>query len=73
MVKIISKVNSIALRAKLFMTRKKEGNDQLVTMFVIIAVAAGIMALLYIFLKTNLLPDIQKKLTTMIDNWFDHS
>ncbi|MCI6242469.1 MAG: hypothetical protein MR646_04070, partial [Agathobacter sp.] len=40
---------------------------------IIIAVAAGIAGLLYIFAKSTLLPNIQDKLTTLVNNWFNHS
>ena len=52
---------------------KREGSDQLIVMFIIIAVAAGIAGLLYLFGKTTLLPNIQNKLTTLIDGWFNHA
>ena len=39
---------------------KREGSDQLIVMFIIIAVAAGIAGLLYLFGKTTLLPNIQE-------------
>ena len=52
---------------------KREGSDQLIVMFIIIAVAAGIAGLLYIFGKTTLLPNIQDKLTNLINDWFNHA
>ena len=52
---------------------KKEASDQLIVMFIIIAVAAGIAGLLYIFATGTLLPNFQNKLTNLINNWFNHS
>ena len=52
---------------------KREGSDQLIVMFIIIAVAASIAGLLYIFGKTTLLPNIQDKLTNLINDWFNHA
>jgi len=52
---------------------KREGNDQLIVMFIIIAVAAGIAGLLYIFATGTLLSNFQNKLTNLINNWFNHS
>ena len=42
-------------------------------MFIIIAVAAGIAGLLYIFVTGTFLPNFQTKITTLINNWFNHS
>ena len=60
-------------RAKSKLMEKREGSDQLIVMFIIIAVAAGIAGLLYIFGKTTLLPNIQDKLTNLINDWFNHA
>ena len=51
--------------------QKKSGVDQIVIMFIIIAVAAGIAGLLYIFGTRTLLPNFQQKVTGLIDQWFD--
>jgi hypothetical protein len=61
------------IRAKNFMAQKVEGSDQIIIMFIIIAVAAGIAGLLYIFGTKTLLPNFQNKITTLINGWFDHN
>ena len=73
MVKLKNKIDSAIIGAKCRLMAKREGSDQLIVMFIIIAVAAGIAGLLYIFGKSTLLPNIQNKLTTLIDNWFNHA
>ena len=70
---IVSKLNMAILRAKMAVMEKKEASDQLIVMFIIIAVAAGIAGLLYIFATGTLLPNFQNKLTNLINNWFNHS
>ncbi len=70
---IVSKLNMAILRAKMAIMEKKEASDQLIVMFIIIAVAAGIAGLLYIFATGTLLPNFQNKLTNLINNWFNHS
>ena len=67
-----NKVDSAIIGAKCKLMEKREGSDQLIVMFIIIAVAAGIAGLLYIFGRGTLLPNIQTKLTTLIDGWFNH-
>lgn len=71
--KLRNKIDSAIIGAKIRFMAKREGSDQLIVMFIIIAVAAGVAGLLYIFAKGTLLPNIQTKLTTLIDNWFNHS
>lgn len=71
--KLRNKIDSAIIGAKIRLMAKREGSDQLIVMFIIIAVAAGVAGLLYIFAKGTLLPNIQTKLTTLIDNWFNHS
>ena len=73
MEKLRNKIDSAIIGAKCRFFAKREGSDQLIVMFIIIAVAAGIAGLLYIFGKSTLLPNIQDKLTTLIDNWLNHS
>lgn len=73
MKKMLSKMDLVLMNAKAKLLEKKEGNDQLIVMFIIIAVAAGVAGLLYIFAKGTLLPDFQNKITTLIDNWFNHA
>lgn len=71
--KMVSKINMAILKAKMALMEKKEASDQLIVMFIIIAVAAGIAGLLYIFATGTLLPNFQSKLTNLINNWFNHS
>lgn len=71
--KLVSKINMAVLKAKMALMEKKEASDQLIVMFIIIAVAAGIAGLLYIFATGTLLPNFQNKLTNLINNWFNHS
>ena len=73
MEKLISKLDMAVIKAKIALMAKKEASDQLIVMFIIIAVAAGIAGLLYIFATGTLLPNFQNKLTTLINNWFNHS
>lgn len=70
---VIDKVDQLMIRAKFKMAEKKEAVDQIIIMFIIIAVAAGIAGLLYIFGTGTLLPNFQNKVTTLINSWFDHS
>lgn len=72
MKKIVDKIDGLIIRGKLAMMEKKDGVDQIIIMFIIIAVAAGIAGLLYIFGTKTLLPDFQTKVTNLVDNWFDH-
>lgn len=71
--KIVSAIDMAILKAKMVLMEKKEASDQLIVMFIIIAVAAGIAGLLYIFATGTLLPNFQNKLTNLINNWFNHS
>ena len=66
----LRKMDCALQRAKSKLMEKREGSDQLIVMFIIIAVAAGIAGLLYIFGKTTLLQD---KLTNLINDWFNHA
>ena len=72
MKKIVDKMNQLMIRANLKMAEKKEAVDQIIIMFIIIAVAAGVAGLLYIFGTGTLLPNFQDKINTLIDNWFNH-
>ena len=69
----VEKLDMAVLKAKMAIAEKKEASDQLMVMFIIIAVAAGIAGLLYIFATGTLLPNFQEKLTNLINNWFNHS
>ena len=69
----VRKLDMAVLKAKMALSEKKEASDQLMVMFIIIAVAAGIAGLLYIFATGTLLPNFQEKLTNLINNWFNHS
>ena len=70
---VIAKLDMAILKAKTAIIRKKDASDQLIVMFIIIAVAAGIAGLLYLFATGTLLPNFQTKLTNLIDNWFNHA
>ncbi|SHK77394.1 hypothetical protein SAMN02745136_03310 [Anaerocolumna jejuensis DSM 15929] len=70
---MIRKMDLAILNAKSKLLAKKEGSNQLIVMFIIIAVAAGVAGLLYLFAKGTLLPDFQNKITTLIDSWFNHA
>lgn len=70
---MIRKMDLAILNAQNKLLAKREGNDQLIVMFIIIAVAAGIAGLLYIFAKGTLLPNFQNKINTLIENWFNHA
>ena len=71
--KLVRKMDGAIIRAKNFMAQKVEGSDQIIIMFIIIAVAAGIAGLLYIFGTKTLLPNFQNKITTLINGLFDHN
>ena len=73
MKKLRNKIDSAIIGAKCRLMEKREGSDQLIVMFIIIAVAAGIAGLLYIFATGTLLPNFQTKRTNLINNWFNHS
>ena len=73
MTNLKEKIDSAVIGAKMRLLAKREGSDQLIVMFIIIAVAAGIAGLLYIFGKDTLLPNIQNKITSLINNWFNHA
>lgn len=66
MEKLRNKIDSAIIGAKCRLLEKREGSDQLIVMFIIIAAVAGIVGLLYIFGKDTLLPNIQTKITTLI-------
>ena len=68
---LISKLDQFFIGMKVRLMRKKPAIDQIIIMFIIIAVAAGIAGLLYIFGTKTLLPNFQSKLTTLINQWFD--
>ena len=69
----VEKLDMAVLKAKMAIAAKKEASDQLMVMFIIIAVAAGIAGLLYIFVTGTFLPNFQTKITDLINNWFNHS
>ncbi len=71
--KLVNKLDGLIIRGKNFITMKREGVDQIIIMFIIIAVAAGIAGLLYLFGKNTLLPNFQNKITNLINSWFDHA
>ena len=72
MTKVMSKLDQKLFGMKVRLSQKKPAVDQIIIiMFIIIAVAAGIAGLLYIFGTKTLLPNFQNKLTTLINQWFD--
>lgn len=50
MQKLKTKLDMAYIKAKNWISTKKEDSDQLMVMFIIIAVAAGVAGLLYIFI-----------------------
>mgnify|MGYP000000517703 FL=1 len=68
---VVRKVDQMLIAAKGKVLQKKPAVDQIIIMFIIIAVAAGIAGLLYIFGTKTLLPDFQTKITSLINQWFD--
>lgn len=70
MEKIRRKADELIIRGKLAMMQKKDGVDQIIIMFIIIAVAAGIAGLLYVFGTKTLLPNFENKITTLVNKWF---
>ena len=70
--KMVNKLNQLMIQTNLKMAEKKEAVDQIIIMFIIIAVAAGVASLLYIFGTGTLLPNFQEKINTLINNWFNH-
>ena len=71
MKKIIREIDQMIIRMKVRLIQKKPAVDQIIIMFIIIAVAAGLAGLLYVFGTKTLLPNFQTKITTLIDQWFD--
>jgi len=71
--KMVDKLNQLMIRTIMKMSEKKEAVDQIIIMFIIIAVAAGVAGLLYIFGTGTLLPNFQEKINTLINNWFNHA
>ena len=69
--KIMEKLDKMVIGMKVRLAQKKPAVDQIIIMFIIIAVAAGIAGLLYIFGTKTLLPNFQNKITTLVDQWFD--
>ena len=57
--KVVKKVDQMLIAARGKVLQKKPAVDQIIIMFIIIAVAAGIAGLLYIFGTKTLLPDFQ--------------
>ena len=71
MKKVIQEIDRMIIGMKVRLTQKKSAVDQIIIMFIIIAVAAGLAGLLYVFGTKTLLPNFQTKITTLIDQWFD--
>ena len=70
---VINKIDQLMIRGKMALMEKRDGVDQIIIMFIIIAVAAGIAGLLYIFGSKTLLPNFQTKITDLINSWFNHA
>lgn len=73
MSRLIEKMDQALIKGKMMLMQKREGVDQIIIMFIIIAVAAGIAGLLYLFGTKTLLPNFQTKVTNLINGWFDHN
>ena len=71
MKKVIQEIDRMIIGMKVRLAQKKPAVDQIIIMFIIIAVAAGLAGLLYVFGTKTLLPNFQTKITTLIDKWFD--
>lgn len=71
MKKVIQEIDQMIIGMKVRLTQKKPAVDQIIIMFIIIAVAAGLAGFLYVFGTKTLLPNFQTKITTLIDQWFD--
>ena len=71
MKKVIQEIDQMIIGMKVRLIQKKPAVDQIIIMFIIIAVAAGLAGLLYVFGTKTLLPNFQTKITTLIDQWFD--
>ena len=68
--RILYKLENILLRSKMAF-QKKDAVDQIVIIFIIIAVAAGIAGLLYFFGTKTFLPSFEGKITNLVNGWFD--
>lgn len=68
--RILYKLENILLRSKMAF-EKKDAVDQIVIIFIIIAVAAGIAGLLYFFGTKTFLPSFEGKITNLVNGWFD--
>lgn len=73
MKKLVDRMNQFMIHAKSAVSEKKEAVDQIIIMFIIIAVAAGIIGLLYLFGTGTLLPNFETKVTELVNNWFNHN
>ncbi len=71
MEKMVSKLDKALISMKVALSMKKSAVDQIIIMFIIIAVAAGIAGLMYVFGTKTLLPNFQTKLTSLVNQWFD--
>jgi hypothetical protein len=69
----VRSLDQMLIKARNAVTMKKAGNDQIIVMFIIIAVAAGIAGLLYFFGTRTLLPNFQQHVTELVDQWFNHA
>lgn len=71
MKKVIREIDQMIIGMEVRFIQKKPAVDQIIIMFIIIAVAAGLAGLLYVFGTKTLFPNFQTKITALIDQWFD--
>lgn len=67
---LINGAELMFLKGKQLLAEKKEAVDQIVILFIIIAVACGIIGLFYTYASGTLLQTVQTKLNTLIGTWF---
>lgn len=69
---LVTKLNNLTIWLHHKATEQKFAIDQIIVMFFMIAVAAGIAGMLYAYGTNTLIPTFENKLNTLINNWFDH-
>ena len=67
---LINGAELMFLKGKQLLAEKKEAVDQIVILFIIIAVACGIIGLFYTYASGTLLQTVQTKRNTLIGTWF---
>ncbi len=68
---IMNSLDGMLIKGKIWLSKTKPANDQMIVMFIIIAVAAGVAGLLYNYSTGTLLPAFESKLSTLVDKWFN--